>query len=193
MFVQVIQGRTTDADAVRRQFERWNTELRPGATGFLGSSGGVTDEGRVFVVARFEDEAAARANSDRPEQGSWWNETSGYIQDATFTDSTEVDLLHGGGSNDAGFVQVIQGRATDKAAVKGFNEKFEAESKELRPDLLGSLTIWDGDSFYEVAYFTSEDEARKNEAATSDSEAMQQFTSLVTDLNFLDLRQPMLN
>lgn len=34
MFVQVIKGRTDDSAGPRRQLERWQEELRPGAIGF---------------------------------------------------------------------------------------------------------------------------------------------------------------
>ena len=43
MFVQAFEGRVADQDGLRRQLERWMTELRPGAHGFLGSTAGVTD------------------------------------------------------------------------------------------------------------------------------------------------------
>ena len=75
MFVQVIEGRVADRDALRRQMDRWMSELRPGATGFLGSTAGVTDDGYAIAFARFESAAAAEANSERPEQGRWWAET----------------------------------------------------------------------------------------------------------------------
>ncbi len=70
MFVQVMQGKTSDKEGLHRQLDRWMSELRSGAKGFLGTTGGVTDDGKVFVVARFESEQAARVNSDRPEQGA---------------------------------------------------------------------------------------------------------------------------
>ena len=63
MFVQVIEGKVSDRAALRRQLDRWNDELRPGATGFLGSTSGVTDDGVGFTIARFESAAAATANS----------------------------------------------------------------------------------------------------------------------------------
>ena len=68
MFVQVIQGPVSDATAARAQFEKWMTELAPGAIGWLGSTAGVTDDGTLVALARFESEEAARQNSDRPEQ-----------------------------------------------------------------------------------------------------------------------------
>jgi hypothetical protein len=69
MFIQLIQGTIADADLLRRQTERWERELEPGAAGFLGSTSGVTPDGRAIILARFESEADARANRDRPEPG----------------------------------------------------------------------------------------------------------------------------
>ena len=63
MFIQVIRGTATDREGLRRQFDRWNTELRPGAAGFLGSAAGITDDGRFIAVARFESAVASHANS----------------------------------------------------------------------------------------------------------------------------------
>ena len=59
-----------DAERLRGQMDRWNEVLRPGAAGFLGTTGGVTDDGRGVFLARFDSAAEARANSDRSEQGS---------------------------------------------------------------------------------------------------------------------------
>jgi hypothetical protein len=90
MFIQVITGKTSDRDGLRRQFDRWQQELQGGATGYLGSTGGVTDDGGVFMAARFESEEAARRNSAREEQGTWWAETEKFLENATFQDSAEV-------------------------------------------------------------------------------------------------------
>lgn len=76
MFVQVIQGHVLDPQQVYAALDRWVQELAPGASGWLGSTAGVTEDGRFLAVARFESEEAARRNSNRPEQGQWWAETS---------------------------------------------------------------------------------------------------------------------
>ena len=76
MFIQVIQGKTNDKAGLLRQNERWEQELAPAAKGYLGMTGGVADDGTAIFLARFESEQAAEANSDRPEQGAWWNETA---------------------------------------------------------------------------------------------------------------------
>ena len=72
MFVQVFQGPVSDPAQVKTLFDRWVSELGPTADGWLGSTAGVTDDGTLVALARFESEEAARRNSDRPEQGAWW-------------------------------------------------------------------------------------------------------------------------
>src|SRR4051812_27276127 len=93
MFAQIIQGRTSDPDALRAATDRWMEELAPGADGWLGSTAGVTDDGRVVVVVRFESADAARRNSDRPEQGRWWEGTGQLFDgEVTFLDSEDVTV-----------------------------------------------------------------------------------------------------
>src|SRR5688572_13024274 len=72
MFVQVFQGPVSDPQQAKTLLERWAAELGPTADGWLGSTAGVTDDGTLVALARFESEEAARRNSDRPEQGEWW-------------------------------------------------------------------------------------------------------------------------
>src|ERR671939_317468 len=71
MFVQVVQGRTSDPQALDAATERWMRDLAPGATGWLGTTGGITEDGRAIAVVRFESEEAARRNGKRPEQQQW--------------------------------------------------------------------------------------------------------------------------
>ena len=68
-------------------------------------------------------------------------------------------------------------------------KEMEAELRKLRPDLIGGITAWHGDgSFTDVAYFTSEQEARKNEGAMGESPLFEQYMSLIDgDLTFYDL------
>ena len=113
MFVQVIQGRATNPDGVRGELERWKAELAPGAEGWLGSTGGVTDDGRFIGVVRFQSEELARRNSDRPEQGAWWSELSKHLAEVSVHDSARVHTYKDGGSDQAGFVQVVQGHTED--------------------------------------------------------------------------------
>ena len=132
MFVQVIKGRTNDAEGLHRQAERWDAEVRPGAIGHLGGTFGIADDGVFIVLARFEDEASARANSDRPEQQAWWEDTAHFIEGTpSFRESTDVTTLFEGGSDEAGFVQVMEGTVSDRA---------KAEAWET-PEMLAALQV----------------------------------------------------
>ncbi len=200
MFVQVIQGRAHDPSAVRGLMERWAEELGPDAPGYLGSTAGVSDDGELVVVARFESEDAARRNSDRPEQGAWWDEFAKSLDGpATFHDATDVELLFDGGSDRAGFVQVIQGRVTDRDRfVSAQRQMQEAGRSDLgREDLIGGLmALHDGDRFTQLAYFTSEEEARRGESAEPSPERQRfwdEWTSSVDDVRYIDLRRPWLH
>jgi hypothetical protein len=66
VFVQVIQGQVADAEQLRAAMDRWAQELALGAIGWLGTTAGVTEDGRFIALARFTSEEAARRNSDRP-------------------------------------------------------------------------------------------------------------------------------
>lgn len=114
MFVQVIRGHVSDAAQVRAQLDKWQSEVAPGAEGWLGSTSGVTDDGEVVALVRFESEEAASQNSDRPEQGTWWQEMARlFIDEPVFHNSTSVEVDTPGDPSQAGFVQVMQGRSSD--------------------------------------------------------------------------------
>lgn len=195
MFVQIIQGKVKDADLLGRQTERWRKELKPGATGYLGSTSGITPDGRSITLVRFESEQAARANSGRPEQGAWWNETAkAYEGEVIFHDCSEVDLVLGGGSNDAGFVQVIQGRSKDPARHRALTNGLDVRLRESRPDVLGMVAAWHADeagAFTQAIYFRSEQEARQKEKETEGDEGRREVMSLIEGQPaFLDLAEP---
>jgi hypothetical protein len=99
MFVQFIEGPVHDGAALRRQLDRWLEQCGDAATGWLGTTAGVTADGTGFVAARFASAEEARANSDRDEQSAWWAETE-KVFDGTiaFTDCDDVQMLRGGAS-----------------------------------------------------------------------------------------------
>lgn len=197
MFVQAIEGRVADGDRLRRQLDRWMSDLRPGAKGYLGSTAGVTDEGDAVVFARFETTSDARTNSERPEQGQWWAETEKCFDgDVVFTESDDVDIFLGGGSSDAQFVQVMKGKGMDRGKVRALDEQFEAHAASFRPDLLGGFRMWTRpDSYIEVAYFTNESDARQGESSEPPAELaaqMGEFEAMLANVEFIDLRGPWL-
>lgn len=196
MFVQVMQGRVGDQARLRKQLDRWMSELAEGANGWQGMTGGIAADGEFVALVRFESEEAARANSDRPEQGAWWNETAGCFDgEVSFTDCRDVDLFMGGGSDDAGFVQVMQGKA-DREALASRAREVEQLLRRVRPDVIGGVIAWHGDGrFTQAVYFTNEAEAREGEArevSQEDAEARDEGMSSFEDIRFVDLLEPWL-
>jgi hypothetical protein len=197
MFIQMMEGRVADEDGLRRQLDAWRTDLAPGAEGWVGATMGVTADGTYVAVVRFESEAAAQANASRPEQGAWWEAFSATIDgDVTFTNCTEVDTFGAGGSDDAGFVQIMIGRG-DRAQIAPLADELSATLAKARPDVIGGTVGWPGDgSFVQTVYFSSEAEARKAESADpasqDDREAMERLNSLMTFERFIDLPNPMM-
>lgn len=199
MFVQIITAKLVDADGLWRQIDRWESELRPGAEGFLGSTSGATEDGRLFAMVRFDSEESARRNSERSEQSNWWAETEKMLDEVRFQDSSDVEVMRGGGSNDAGFVQVMRGRILDAdkfAGLRGRMAEFEDAMAKARPDVIGDITVIHPDSTYsDVIYFTSEAEARKAETqdVPAEMQAMfEEWASAAQIEEFIDLKQPRL-
>jgi hypothetical protein len=196
MFVQIMQGKVKDAELLRKQWDVWERDCKPNAIGFLGATSGIDDNGNFIAIARFESEEAARKNSDRPEQGEWWESmTAAFDGDVEFTDCTEVDAMLGGGSDNAGFVQIMHGRAVDPDKMRGTAEQMEKELQKARPDILGGLAAWHGDrEFTQVIYFTSEEAARKGEEQMSDDPTADEWDNMIDgEITFIDLREPLFN
>jgi hypothetical protein len=196
MFVQIIEGTTNDRDALIAAGDAWQQEVRPGAIGYLGATSGVASGGRAFTIVRFEDEASARANSARPEQGAWFEKhlASAYTATPTFTESSDVREFMGGGSDDAGFVQVMKISGVDRQKLEALDAVFEKFAGE-RPDIIGGLRAWTGsDSCVDVMYFSSEEDARKGEAADVPEELQQAMADFgaMAQVEFLDLPDPQL-
>jgi len=198
MFVQVIQGQVTDAGKVRAALDRWAAEVAPGAIGWLGSTAGVTGDGRFIALARFESEEAARRNSDRPEQDRWWSDTAKLLDGAvTFRDSSDVTVDLPGDPDQAGFVQIMQGRGTDPDRVRELMSQDADKWAEFRPDILGSLAVGhDGGAYTMAIYFTSEADAREGERKELPADLAAQMEEMnrlsVGEPEFFDLTQPWL-
>ena len=195
MFVQIIQGKVRDRDGLLATIEK--LRHRPDQPiGWLGTTAGVADDGELFVAARFESADAARRNSERPEQDAWWREFSRHLDGAaTFHDCDQAETFGGGGSDDAGFVQVIQARG-DVAALRTMMEEEGPQLQQQRPDVIGGLIADHGDgSFTQIIYFTNEEEAREGERRMNEQEGGgvdDRMAGAMSDVRYIDLRDPYL-
>jgi hypothetical protein len=198
MFAQVIQGKTSNPAELDAALNRWLQDLAPDATGWLGSTSGVTEDGRAIAVVRFESEEDARRNSDRPEQDQWWSETAKLFDgEATFRDSTDVTVDVQGDPDQAGFVQVMQGRSSDPERAKQLMDQDADKWNAFRPDVVGSVTIGHEDGAYTmVMYFSSEAEAREGERKEPPPELQAQMEEMgklsVGEPEFFDLKRPVI-
>ena len=196
MFMQIIKGRVADPARVKAALDRWAEELAPGAEGWLGTTAGVTEDGRFIAAARFESEDAARRNSDRPEQDRWWSETSRLFDgQPSFSDSSQVDVDTNGDPATATFVQVMQGRTSDPERARRMMADDSTDWSSFRPDMLGSVAAGhDGGAYTMVMWFTSEAEAREGERKEPPPELkaqMEEMGSLsVGEPEFFDLKDP---
>jgi hypothetical protein len=199
MFVQVIQGHVGDAAKVKAQLDRWVSDVSPGAVGWLGSTSGVTENGDVIALVRFESEEAAQRNSDRPEQGAWWEGMAALFTDEpVFHNSTSVEVDTPGDPSQAGFVQVMQGRTSDPDRARELMAADPTDFRSFRPDILGSVSVGhDVDAWTMAIYFTSEAAAREGEQKPPPPEMvemMKQMDALaIGEPTFFDLKDPWLN
>jgi hypothetical protein len=198
MFVQVIRGRVSGPEQVHAALDRWSGQLAAGAAGWLGSTAGVTGDGRFVALARFVSAEAARRNSDRPEQGQWWAETAElFTSEVTFRDSSDVTVDVPGDPDQAGFVQVMQGRVSDLGRARELMAQNPDDWIAFRPDVIGSVTVGHQGGAYTLAfYFTSERAAREGERKQPPARLKAQMEEL-NQLNagepeFLDLQRPWL-
>ena len=176
----------------------WAERLAAGAPGWLGSTAGVTEDGRFVALARFESEQAARRNSERPEQHQWWMETAKLFDgEVTFADSSDVTVDLPGDPDAAAFVQVMQGQGSDPDRARELMAQNPDEWAAFRPEVLGSVSVGYEDGGYTmVLYFTSEEAAREGERKEPPPALRAQMAEMgqlsIGEPEFLDLKQPWL-
>ncbi|MFI5047752.1 MAG: hypothetical protein ACHQIG_11870 [Acidimicrobiia bacterium] len=200
MFIQVVKGTVVDPDGFRSVGERWDTDVRPAAEGYLGTTVGTTADGRFFVASRWESADAAAKNNDRPEQTAWFEALAPTVSDLSYNDCSTVLTMGGGGSDDAGFVQVMVGKIKDRAKFEALNGRIaemDAAFSSWRDDVLGDVLAVhdDGTGFHDIVYFTSESAARAGERKepTPEVQAFMAEMEAAADIEeFLDLQDLML-
>lgn len=160
VFLQVIDGKVANQAGLSASLDRWVTELSPGAEGWLGTTSGTYGDNSFIALVRFASADAARRNSDRPEQGAWWSEASSYLDgEASFEDYDDVTPMMAGGSDDAGFVQVMRGRVADVEKERQVTAEFSKLPRDFRPDIIGGVQgLKEDGTFVQAMYFTSEAE-----------------------------------
>lgn len=191
MFMQVIQAPCSRRDDVRQVLDSWSPELAAGARGYLGGTFGITDDDQLIGVVRFSSREDAMANSERPEQGAWAERLAAALDGPPeFRDYDDVRVFLDGGSDDAGFVQVIQGKVDDRALI----DKLLASTGDLRamrPEVIGGIVgVADDGTFTETIAFTDEESARKGEQLEPPAEVQELLGQAMAGATFHDLHDP---
>jgi hypothetical protein len=191
VFIQIIQGTCTRQDELRAMAETWQRELGPTAAGWLGGTYGFTDDDLFVGVVRFESREAAAENSRRPEQTAWAERFMALMDGGVeYHDCDDVTLMMDGGSDSAGFVQVIRGRVDEPDRLKALMADATL-LHELRPEILGAtLAIEEDGTFTETVAFTDEDSARRGEQMQPPDEAREVLEQAMGGARFYDLHHP---
>jgi hypothetical protein len=192
VFIQIIQGKCSRQDEMRALGGEWRDQLAAGADGWLGGTYGFTDDGMFVAVVRFEDRDKAMANSRRPEQGEWAERMAALFDGPVeFHDSEDVTLVFGGGSDDAGFVQIIRGKVDDASRLRALMGEGTQMLHEMRPEILGAtLAIEPDGTFTETVAFADEESARKGEAVQPPEEMRTELEYAMQGASFYDLPHP---
>ena len=190
MFIQVIQGKTSRREEVRQVSDSWVADAGGTAPGWLGGTYGFTDDDDFFAVVRFESREAAMENSQRPETDAF-AQKMGELMDGepSFFDSDQVETFLDGGSDQAGFVQIIRGKG-DPALWQKMGDA--SQLREMRPDVIGgTVAIQNDGSFVEAIAFTDEASARKGEQSDAQppEDVADAMGQLMEGAQFYDLRE----
>jgi len=190
MFIQVIHGGCTRQDELRELLQTWRTDVGAG-DGWLGGTFGFTDDDEFFGVVRFESREAAAANSERPEQTAWAEKLTALMDGPPqFHDSDDVVVFLDGGSDDAGFVQIIRGQLADAGRFKALLAD-PGPLREMRPEIIGgTLAVEPDGTFTETVAFTDEASAREGEKAEPPAEMRADLEAILGNATFYDLRHP---
>ena len=148
-------------------------------------------EGDFLGVVRFDSRESATANSARPEQTAWAERMAACFDGTPeFHDCDDVMLFLDGGSDDAGFVQIIRGKVDDPSRLKAMMTDTTM-LHEMRPEILGgTLAIEPDGTFTETIAFTDEDSARRGEQVEPPEEVRRELTYAMAGARFYDLHHP---
>lgn len=191
MFIQIIQGKCTRHDELRAMAQAWRTEVGGGAVGWLGGTYGFTDDDMFVGVVRFDSRESAMANSARPEQTAWAERMMALMDGPVeFHDCDDVMLFLDGGSDDAGFVQIIRGRVDDVDRLKAMLADTDM-LHEMRPDIVGGTLAIEADgTFTETIAFRDEASARQGEMMEVPEPVRSDLEYAMRGASFFDLHHP---
>jgi hypothetical protein len=192
VFIQMVQGQCSREDEMRALVDDWSATMadRPG---WLGGTYGFTDDGRFLGVVRFDSADACRESAARPDAGLWWATAESLCEGACeIHESGDVAMMLQGGSDDAGFVQIMKGRVGDAERMRHLvSDEMSSMLHQARPEILGAtMAIEDDGHFVETIAFTDEASARRGEQMDMPADVREELGSAMVDVEYLDLHHP---
>ncbi len=193
MFIQMVQGACARPSELHRLVDDWCADMAA-QPGWLGGTYGFDDTGHFYGVVRFDSEEACRACAERTTAAWWWAAAAALFEDAPeIRESGDVTILMDGGSDDAGFVQIIRGRVKDPGVMRQMMTGAETVNMlhAARPEIIGGTMVIEADgSFIETISFTDERAARLGETVAMPASLQQEFESAMDEMSFVDLHRP---
>lgn len=192
MFIQILQAHCTRQAELHQVIEEASAGLADRA-GWLGGTFGFTGDDRFVGVVRFESEEACRELTGT-ENAQLWLERAQKLCDEPVQvhESADVTMMLEGGSDRAGFVQVMRGRVADAEKLRHLvSDEMASMLHQARPEIVGAtLAVEPDGSFTETIAFTDEKSARMGEQQEMPDEVRAEIDSAMADVEFLDLQQP---
>jgi hypothetical protein len=110
VFIRILRGQVYDGAATLAEAARWGRELGTGGLGWRRLTAGVGEGGELVLALRYDTEAAARRDRDRPELAAWQSAAERHLAGpAHWYDCPVVHTMKDGDAGEAGFVRVVQG------------------------------------------------------------------------------------
>jgi hypothetical protein len=193
VFIQMVSGSCSQQEDMRMLVDDWcaNMASQPG---WLGGTYGFTDDGRFMGVVRYESAAMCRELCDAEGAGAWWAAAEQLFDGSPeIHQSQDVSIMLQGGSDDAGFVQIMRGKVANADMLRKMTTDQEMTSMmhEARPDIIGStLIIEDDGTFTETIAFTDEESARIGEKKEMPADVAADFEGAISEVEYYDLHRP---
>jgi len=193
MFIQMVQGDCTRQGDMRMLVDSWCAGIAD-EEGWLGGTYGFTDDGRFVGIARFTNAQACVDSAKRPGSAAFWALALELFDGAVgIHQSDDVTLMFDGGSEDAGFIQVLTGQLRDAAQMRYLlaDQDMTAMLHASRPEILGAtLAIGADGTFTETVAFTDEAMARQGETIRMPEQVQRTLDNAVAQVEYLNLRDP---
>ena len=191
MYIQMAQGKCDRQDEMRQLIDDWSTEMA-GREGWLGGTYGFTDDGRFVGVVRYESAAACERLFADEVSKKGWATAQGLCQNLEMHESGDVTMVLEGGSDSAGFVQVMTGRVADADRMRHLiSDEMTAMLHQARPEILGAtLAIEPDGRFMETIGFTDEATARQGEQMEMPADVRAELESAMAEVQYADLHHP---